>query len=169
MISSEKQNPEASIAPAVASRPPTPDSTKPDNDGASSQTAAENLESTETSIPYNKDYRFWLIMMTLCFAVTLSSLESTVVITSLPTIVEKLGLGKNYIWVANAYFLSRSVIFERSFQTTYMLTLLLFLAPLSCHYLPNFATSSAESELWSLSSQLIHSEAEYAAVRTAEQ
>lgn len=61
----------------------------------------------ETSTSFNKDYRFWLIMLVLCFAMILSSLESTVVITSLPTIVEKLDLGKNYIWVANVYFLAR--------------------------------------------------------------
>jgi hypothetical protein len=79
-----------------------------DNDSQSSATVAdEQIAMEEEKIPYNKDYRFWLIMLTLCFSVTLASLESTVVITSLPTIVEKLQMGKNYIWVANAYFLSR--------------------------------------------------------------
>jgi hypothetical protein len=61
----------------------------------------------ESSEYFRRDPRFWLIMLTLCFSVTLGSLESTVVITSLPTIVEKLGLGKNYVWVANVYFLAK--------------------------------------------------------------
>lgn len=80
---------------------------KDEDEASSSRNAASDGEFIDEAIPYNKDYRFWLIMLTLCFSVTLASLESTVVITSLPTIVEKLDLGKNYIWVANAYFLSR--------------------------------------------------------------
>jgi hypothetical protein len=97
--------------PAVAgTSPETPKvhAIEKDNDSQSSETVGdEQAALEEEKIPYNKDYRFWLIMLTLCFSVTLASLESTVVITSLPTIVEKLEMGKNYIWVANAYFLSR--------------------------------------------------------------
>lgn len=36
----------------------------------------------------------------------LLSLENTVVVTSLPTIVQELNLGSNYIWVTNIFFLS---------------------------------------------------------------
>lgn len=54
---------------------------------------------------FNKDYRFWMIMVTLAFAVMLVSLESTVVITSLPTIVAELEVGGNYIWVTNVFSL----------------------------------------------------------------
>lgn len=55
---------------------------------------------------FNKDYRFWMIMVTLILATILASLESTVVITSLPTIVNDLKLGSSYIWVTNVFFLT---------------------------------------------------------------
>lgn len=58
---------------------------------------------------FQSDYRFWMIMVTLCFSVLLSSLESTVVITSLPTIVAELKIGSNYIWVTNVFLLARYV------------------------------------------------------------
>lgn len=48
-------------------------------------------------------------MPTLVFGTLLSSLEITVVIRSLPTIVEKLDLGSSYIWVTNSFFLTRYV------------------------------------------------------------
>lgn len=56
---------------------------------------------------FNRDWRFWMIMVNLTFAVLLAALENTVVITSLPTIVQDIELGSNYIWVTNVYFLSR--------------------------------------------------------------
>ncbi|KAI9643366.1 hypothetical protein NHQ30_007985 [Ciborinia camelliae] len=40
----------------------------------------------------------------------LCSLENTVVVTSLPTIVKQLGLGNSYIWVTNIFFLATSVV-----------------------------------------------------------
>lgn len=99
---------EKPAAAGTVSETPNVEAIEKDNDSQSSATiACEPKAVEEEKIPYNKDYRFWLIMLTLCFSVTLASLESTVVITSLPTIVEKLEMGKNYIWVANAYFLSR--------------------------------------------------------------
>lgn len=60
----------------------------------------------QTQYAYNQDYRFWCIIIALCTMQILCSLENTVVVTSLPTIVKELGLGKNYIWVTNIFFLS---------------------------------------------------------------
>lgn len=60
-----------------------------------------------SDLSFQKDYRFWMIMLTLCFAMLLTSLEATIVITSLPTIVHELGLKSNYIWVTNVFFLAR--------------------------------------------------------------
>lgn len=70
---------------------------------------------TETPLPtsgekrpaFHTDYRFWMIMLTLIISTLLTSLESTVVITSLPTIVHDLKMGSNYIWVTNVFFLTR--------------------------------------------------------------
>ncbi|KAH8655103.1 major facilitator superfamily domain-containing protein [Tricladium varicosporioides] len=40
----------------------------------------------------------------------LCSLENTVVVTSLPTIVKQLDLGSRYIWVTNIFFLAASIV-----------------------------------------------------------
>lgn len=59
---------------------------------------------------FSRDYRFWMIMCTLVISTLLASLGSTVMITSLPTIVEELNIGSDYIWVTNVYFLTRRVV-----------------------------------------------------------
>ncbi|KAF7948276.1 uncharacterized protein EAE97_003687 [Botrytis byssoidea] len=58
---------------------------------------------------FNHDYRFWCIMIALCTMQILRSLENTVVVTSLPTIVKHLDLGSSYIWVTNIFFLTGAV------------------------------------------------------------
>ncbi|TGO59529.1 hypothetical protein BOTNAR_0160g00050 [Botryotinia narcissicola] len=58
---------------------------------------------------FNRDYRFWCIMIALCTMQILCSLEDTVVVTSLPTIVKHLDLGSGYIWVTNIFFLTGAV------------------------------------------------------------
>jgi hypothetical protein len=55
---------------------------------------------------YDRDHRFWSIILALCTMQVLCSLENTVVVTSLPTIVKQLGLGSSYIWVTNIFFLA---------------------------------------------------------------
>ncbi|KAM0498707.1 hypothetical protein ACHAP8_005926 [Fusarium lateritium] len=71
----------------------------------------EEARSTQGQTPaFNKDYRFWMIMVTLILATILASLESTVVITSLPTIVNDLKLGSSYIWVTNVFFLTTACV-----------------------------------------------------------
>ncbi len=57
--------------------------------------------------PFDRDWRFWMIMFTLAIGSFLVSIENTVVITSLPTIVKDLRIGSNYIWISNAFFLTR--------------------------------------------------------------
>lgn len=64
-------------------------------------------EDIKDDLAFQKDYRFWMILVTLAFCVLLSSLEGTVVITSLPAIVSELKLGSNYIWVTNVFLLTR--------------------------------------------------------------
>lgn len=59
-----------------------------------------------TEYVYNRDYRFWCIIISLCTMQILRSLENTVVVTSLPTIVKELSLGSSYIWVTNIFFLT---------------------------------------------------------------
>lgn len=59
-----------------------------------------------TQFVFDRDYRFWSIIFALCTMQVLCSLENTVVVTSLPTIVQQLDLGSSYIWVTNIFFLT---------------------------------------------------------------
>uniref|UniRef100_A0A0D2Y4B9 Major facilitator superfamily (MFS) profile domain-containing protein n=1 Tax=Fusarium oxysporum (strain Fo5176) TaxID=660025 RepID=A0A0D2Y4B9_FUSOF len=70
---------------------------------------AQTTVTRKTKPAFNRDYRFWMIMVTLVLATLLASLEATVVITSLPTIVESLNLGSSYIWVTNVFFLTTGI------------------------------------------------------------
>jgi hypothetical protein len=54
-----------------------------------------------------RGFQFWMIIVTLCVISLLSSLENTVVATSLPYIVTQLDPSENYIWVTNVLFLTR--------------------------------------------------------------
>jgi len=89
------------------------------NDEPVSSSGAESSESrkevpknAESASKFNKGLRFWVIIATLCVIGLLSALENTVVTTSLPFIVTQLGLGENYIWVTNIFFLTRYPIFK---------------------------------------------------------
>ncbi|KAI0834691.1 multidrug resistance protein fnx1 [Hypoxylon sp. FL0890] len=59
---------------------------------------------------YNKSFRFWAIIITLCFLSVLSALENTVVTTSLPYISSQLNLGESYVWVTNVFFLTAAIV-----------------------------------------------------------
>ena len=67
----------------------------------------DETQEKEKKPSFEKGFRFWIIIATLCVIGILSALENTVVTTSLPHIVTKLDLGENYIWVTNVFFLTR--------------------------------------------------------------
>jgi hypothetical protein len=78
--------------------------------GIDSSPPAISLARDETNGPVEQAHRglqFWAIIAALCMTSMLASLENTVVSTSLPTIVETLNIGHNYIWVTNVFFLTR--------------------------------------------------------------
>lgn len=78
--------------------------------GFDSSPPAISLAQDETNGPVEQAHRglqFWAIIAALCMTSMLASLENTVVSTSLPTIVETLNIGHNYIWVTNVFFLTR--------------------------------------------------------------
>lgn len=50
--------------------------------------------------------RFWTILFVLALVSLLTSLEATVTSTILPSIVADLNGGENYVWIANATFLT---------------------------------------------------------------
>lgn len=74
-------------------------------------TAVQNpqVEASTDDEPLKRDLSFWIIMLALSLAAIIGTLDSAVVATSLPTIVNELDLGANYIWVTNIYFLTSAV------------------------------------------------------------
>ncbi|KAI1862721.1 uncharacterized protein JN550_010058 [Neoarthrinium moseri] len=71
-----------------------------------SKTSDNDLEPQAGSQKTRKGWRFWMILIVLALTSLLTSLEATITSTALPVIVAELGGGDNYIWVANAYFLT---------------------------------------------------------------
>ena len=80
--------------------------------------SASTLESKEASVhgkeatakesppQFNRGPRFWIILFVLALVSLLTSLEATVTSTILPSIVADLDGGENYVWIANATFLT---------------------------------------------------------------
>ncbi|KAI0384690.1 MFS general substrate transporter [Hypomontagnella monticulosa] len=64
----------------------------------------------DTSESPKRGYRFWAIIIALCTMSLLSAAENTVVITSLPTIVERLNVGHDYVWITNVFFLTSAAV-----------------------------------------------------------
>ncbi|KAI1456980.1 MFS general substrate transporter [Annulohypoxylon moriforme] len=101
---------------ASGAEDPDPSSAAALRVGAAAEADAQRPSTTraesepKTQYEYNRDYRFWSIIFALCTMQILCSLENTVVVTSLPTIVKQLGLGSSYIWVTNIFFLATSVV-----------------------------------------------------------
>lgn len=55
----------------------------------------------------HRGWRFWAIFPALSVTALLSAVEATVVSTAMPTIVAELNMGPNYVWVINAFLLTR--------------------------------------------------------------
>lgn len=54
----------------------------------------------------SKGAAFWVIIFTLGVMTLLSAAENSVVTTALPTILQKLDVRNEYIWVNSAFFLT---------------------------------------------------------------
>ncbi|KAI0293081.1 major facilitator superfamily domain-containing protein [Russula brevipes] len=54
--------------------------------------------------------RLWIVFSGLMCCIFLAALDQTIVATALPTIVERLGSGKNYSWVGSSYLLAASAL-----------------------------------------------------------
>jgi hypothetical protein len=97
---------------SISSAPAAPAATGAHAAGSSSEAAASRnmqpmeIEREQHERPYAKDLRFWSVILALCSMNLLSSLENTVIVTSLPTIAQKIDLGSNYVWVGNIFFLT---------------------------------------------------------------
>jgi hypothetical protein len=100
-------------------------------------------EDNEPAVRYS--WRFWLIFPALCITAFLASLEGTVVSTALPTINQQLNTGDNYVWVINAFFLTR---FD-PFNVDMYPMLMDMAAPRFSLYTANLPTYSAVVGSWS--------------------
>jgi MFS family permease len=84
-------------------------------------TAVQDLPVSEETAPQtggprlaNKGARLWAIIIGLGITNLLAALENTVVTVSAPVILTDLKLGGDFIWLTNAFFVTRSV--SRSFS-----------------------------------------------------
>jgi len=69
--------------------------------------STELQDKKTTSEKPQRGIRFWTIIVTLCTVGLLGAFENTVVATSLSFITRDLDMGDNYVWVTNAFFLTR--------------------------------------------------------------
>ncbi|KAK6822449.1 hypothetical protein PG987_013994 [Apiospora arundinis] len=60
--------------------------------------------------PFKPTLAFWLVFASLALAALLSALDGAIVATVLPTISSELGVGPDFVWVANVYFLTGAVL-----------------------------------------------------------
>jgi hypothetical protein len=63
-----------------------------------------------TEITSKRGFRLWGVMTALCAVSVMASLENRVVDTAGPVIVEDLNMEETYIWISDAFFLSRYVL-----------------------------------------------------------
>jgi len=54
-----------------------------------------------------KDSRFWMILVALCVTCLAQAAEGTITSTALPTIAADLNIGDEFVWVPNAFLLTR--------------------------------------------------------------
>lgn len=81
------------------------------SDGKTEEEAGADTGSSptacESSVKAQREWRFWAISPALCITSLLAAVEGTVTSTALPTIVYDLDVGENYVWIVNAFFLTR--------------------------------------------------------------
>ena len=82
----------------------------PHGKDAEEVTGSEDGVHGESSAGVNYGWRFWMIILSLCFTSLLTAIEATVTATALPTIAGVLDSREIYVWFVNAIFLSRSVL-----------------------------------------------------------
>ena len=54
-------------------------------------------------------WRFWTIIMSLTITSLLAAVDLSIISTALPSIVNDLGSGTEFVWIANAYYLTTTV------------------------------------------------------------
>ena len=59
---------------------------------------------------FHPGLRLWIVIIGLGVTLLLTALENTAITVAIPIIVSELELGEKYIWVTNAFFISRCVL-----------------------------------------------------------
>lgn len=95
-----------STMPAQLLDPQTSDSDTIELKNVANDNNADLAEPDHAESPWKPDYRFWCILASLGIGVTMAGVENTIIVTALPFIIEDLGNGKTYVWIANVHFLT---------------------------------------------------------------
>lgn len=82
------------------------------NDASSLSTPDPNnpVVAGEAEEPSKKDWRFWMIFLSVCVTTLLVAIDLSIVSTALPTIAEDLDAEELFVWVANAYVLASTAV-----------------------------------------------------------
>ncbi|KAK1991927.1 major facilitator superfamily transporter [Colletotrichum falcatum] len=56
------------------------------------------------------DFSFWAIIATLCFTSLLGSFENSVISTSMPYMIRDFGIGSDYVWITNGFFVASAAV-----------------------------------------------------------
>ncbi|KAK4495771.1 hypothetical protein PRZ48_013039 [Zasmidium cellare] len=56
--------------------------------------------------PFKRSWRFWAIILSLSIMALCGTVEATIIINALPTVVSDLGGGSAYLWIPNAFLLA---------------------------------------------------------------
>lgn len=66
-------------------------------------------EEQEENDDFHPGWRLRVIIVGLGVTLLLTALENTVVTVAMPVIISDLGMGSDYIWITNAFFICRCV------------------------------------------------------------
>ncbi|KAH8100187.1 MFS general substrate transporter [Cristinia sonorae] len=87
---------------------PVASSTPPSSQPQAKQEPGQSWKDKEEHVlPHN---RLAIVFSGLCCCIFLAALDQTIVATALPTIVDKIGGGKDYSWVGTAYLLASAAL-----------------------------------------------------------
>ncbi|KAI0974336.1 major facilitator superfamily domain-containing protein [Xylaria arbuscula] len=86
----------------------TPSSHDPDSSQNGDPVAVE--EDDDEPDDFHPGWRLWAIIAGMTVALILTALENTAISVALPVIASDLGLGENYIWVTNGFFIAGAAV-----------------------------------------------------------
>lgn len=78
----------------------------PREEAQDATTTSPPAETPAETKPFKPTRAFWLVMLSITVLSLCGSVEGTIVVNALPTIVAALGGGNLYLWVPNAFFLA---------------------------------------------------------------